>query len=251
MVKKVKKIKKYKNEKVKKTNSFKFGRNLGSFLIILLGLVFLFFAVFIPYSYITVYNENKVDIFTDQSDYKEYLENMEKKSDNTKVYKDIQIVNGRDFDLFDINFYATVINPEANKMNFSLEIKWNKNTSKLNEKESLKPIRDNKTVRAVVGVDCNWVSCDSSPSAKSLMVTNSPETDKNKTTFFLTGIPKFPQKANTWPIRVNVSAPNAYIFLTFAYDDNKVGEVHEAYILKYTFDDYYDEKLTNGAFPTK
>ena len=256
MVKKVEKIKKQGKNPEKNKSGFKFGRNLGSFLIIIFSLVLLFFMIFIPYSYISVYNKNKVEPFANQSVYTDYQANVEKNApDREIVYKDVKRMNARDFDVFTLDFVCTNINPESHKMSFKLNINWNENTSKLSTNESLLPVSKNSssTVTAVVGVASEWVKFETYASQRTLKVTNANK-DKDKAataTFSLTGIEDYPLKANTWPVKINVSSPNAYLFLSFAYKDNKKGEIHEAYILEFSFDDYYSAKGTNGAFPNK
>ena len=67
---------------------------------------------------------------------------------------------------------------------------------------------------------------------------NSP----SKNTFSISNIPDFPAKANTWPIKVKVSAPTIYLYLSYEYTEDAITKT-KTYILKYS----YKELMTSDT----
>lgn len=225
-----------KEKKEKNPSGFKFGRNLGSLLIVMGGLFLLFLIVFIPYSYISTYNNNKVSMFKGET------------APTDLVMTNVKRIDADKFDLLDIDFSATEFNQKGDTVKFSLKIKWNENTTKLTDK--FKPFANNSkyNVIAYVGLGANWVDYEAYSAKTSITLTNE-NINNNPVSKTITlsnkDIEKFPMKANTWPVKVTVDAPNAYLYLYFNYDKN--GKTHtNVYILEYTYDEYHTSDTVGG-----
>ena len=241
-VNKVNKIKNNNKNKNKTEKKFKFGRNLGTLLIIIGGALVLFLLVFTPYSYITTAKNNDVTSYISGSP-------------NISVSGEDNVtrMKGSDFDLFDIDFYCTNWNIDEDQAKFHLGIKWNDNTSKLNNKETLLQLdssnSNNYTVRTGICLAADWVGYCEYSTTKEFAVTNS-KTVQTYSSYRISGIEQFPSKANTWPFKVNVETPNAYVYIYFGYYDttnpNNLKKVWKTYILEYTYDEYHTSKTQGG-----
>ena len=51
-------------------------------------------------------------------------------------------------------------------------------------------------------------------------------------------------KANTWPVKVKVKAPDAYLFIAFYYCTNGEYKLQQ-YVLHYTYNEYTKNDFNN------
>ncbi|MGM9969908.1 MAG: hypothetical protein ACI35S_05885 [Anaeroplasma sp.] len=227
-VKKINKIEKSNNEE--KKHKFKFGRNLGSLLIIIIGVIVIFFSIYIPSSYISVGKAGDVTPFVSGSTPITNLDNVIK-------------MDADKFDLFDIDFYATKYDTDADKITFSINFKWTDNTSELCDHFNPFSNSNSYNIKAYICLASDWVGFTSYSTVLQYEFTK--KTNVSNRTSTLTGIKQFPQKVNTFPIKVKVEAPDTYLYLNFKYD--KGGKtIDNSYILKYTYNDYHTDKTIGG-----
>ena len=143
-----------KNENKVKTG-FHLGRNLGTILIIVFGLLVVGLLVFIPSTYITAkvtstpYETNATDTMKQKvglsaESYTTVVDgtNTTTSSILKTMRNDATVMNGKDFNLFDFTFYATKYNQDYGKtksddkglsygrVDFYTSFKWNANTAK-------------------------------------------------------------------------------------------------------------------------
>ena len=257
MVRKNEKSKNVNSNKEKKQGGFKFGRNLGSFLIIIASLVLLFLLIAIPYSYISTASLNKAKVFEGQSIYTEYMEKYnayKDKPNSTITYKPVRFTKANKFDAFDLRLeckeYIHDYRDDKGKVTFDLSVKWNEATTAMAEQNKLNPIPGSSynTVNTAVALASDWVKFSGYSYERGLRV----EYDKEAaigTNYVITDVPKYPLFAKTWPIKVKVPTPTAYVFLSFSYSSNK-GTINEAYVVEFSYNQYMTDS-TVGAIPNK
>ena len=128
-----------------------------------------------------------------------------------------------------------------------------KYTSKLNNKETLLQLdsssSNNYTVRTAICLAADWVGYCQYSTTKEFAVTNN-KAAQTYSSYRISGIEQFPAKANTWPFKVNVETPNAYVYVYFGYYDttnpNNLKKVWKTYILEYTYDEYHTSATQGG-----
>lgn len=234
---------KKKNEK--DPNKFHLGRNTGTALIfggILIGLVLIYVVLWSTCigksSYLKVYNKNKVTA------YKE-------------TYPDAIHKEASSFNELDVDFYCTSFDSkEAHKATFKVCIKSNKNTkdlipitSSLDHNETSTATSSSlKVAYAGICLAANWVSFEKSTSlvgfSKDYVTKNEKSSSINTLTVNLDSDQVFPMKANTWPVKVKVNAPDAYLFIAFYYCTNGEYKLQQ-YVLHYTYNEYTKNDFNN------
>ena len=214
----------------KEKKGFKFGRNSGTLLLIIGGLILLFLLISIPYGYISEGNKNDITPYKSKAE----TINIEK----------AKRMKGSSFKEMDVEFYCSKYDVEGNTATFSLNIIWNENTSNLSDNsEKLEIVSGSNTVEAYVALCADWVSFETYSTSQKFKV--APEHTALPKTVSLTGINHFPKYAKTWPIAVKVDTPNAYVYLRYTYLDSG-NRITKIYILEYTYNDYHTDKTIGG-----
>ena len=196
-----------------KKTGFHFGRNLGTILIVLIGLALVALLVYIPSTYLTAKStstpfesnvtdtmKQKVGLTADT-----YTTVISSTSTQTSSYKksmrdDAKIMNGKDFNLFDFEFYATKYNQEYGKtksddkglnygrVDFYTSFKWNENTENICPSGSFDNLPVSSTsssissynIYAYVCLAADWVKYDNKPFAQYSSYVNVTFTRKEK-----------------------------------------------------------------------
>ncbi len=257
-----------KNNNENSTKKFKFGRNPLSLIIIILAIVIIFFAIYIPSSYIGVYNSNHVTAF----------ESSLPESDNYKIEqtkeRNVQRIKAKDFDVLDLNFRATSYSMKKDShdatknpsVSFKLSMYWTDKTTELFGDHFLGinydgevAINNTQTIRMAVCLAtpewigyCNYSSDTIRPfSNKYVKSAESSKDQPSESSYTINGNissddkaknQTFPATANTWPVKVSVDNPNAYLFIQFFYPKDGVKE--QIYIIEYTYDEYVNSDTT-------
>ena len=249
------------NEELTKSK-FKFGRNPLSFIIIIVSLAIIVFAIVVINSYsdtwkknnvtpfVTKYEANDRDSVDQAANRKIRLGNLPTDSyttsgegfkipdaDNANVVKRM---NGKDFDALDFKINCNGSgkwNVEANSVEFTMTFKWNENTSA--RAKVLKPYRNESNVKYGLCLAADWVGfCQYSSSISAISLKSTDESDRT-VKMSVKGISYFPISAKTIPFPVKVNTPDLFVFIQFQYEtDGVVGAKTETYILKYTYKEY-------------
>ena len=283
-----------KKENEKKTG-FHLGRNLGTILIIVFGLALIAFLVYIPSTYITA-KVTSTPFETNVTDTMKQKVGLAAESTTTVVdgtttatsailksmRNDAKVINGKDFNLFDFEFYATKYNQDHGKtksddkglsygrVDFYTSFTWNKNTEQICPSGSFENLPVSSTsssissynIYAYVCLATDWVKYDDKAFAQYSSYVNltfkNTETETSTEEAkaykaivptsqpYVNGISIFPYSASTWPFAVKKRCPDAYVYLYFiAKDGNNVKHTYR-YILKYTYDEYHTDATVGG-----
>lgn len=200
------------------------GRNLFTLVIFLPITILLLLIVFVAINYISVYNSSKIQPFLDKTVDTEFTESDYK-------INDLKRMKAKDFDDFGIVFTCTSYSEDENNVKFTLGTYKNENSVEIIE-----------TMKANVCVAANWISFVAYGSKTTTLKLNDDKdkveaSSANRKTFTVS-VPSdtFPSKANTWPVKINVSQPKYYVYLEWQhYVDGKA--VTEAVVLEYNYDD--------------
>ena len=246
-----KKLNNKKEKKQKDPNKFHLGRNLGTYLICLAGLIFIGFLVLVLFatligetSYLQVYNKNKVNPYQDD--------------DHKELIVEPTYYEAKDYDLFDISLVAESVDThDAHKIAFELKMVKNEATP------DLVPLRYStsggfeavatSSYRAYVSlcVAADWVGvCQYSSSytyiTQSKLDSTLENTSHTHINVTLKSEQVFPMKTNNWPVPVTIKTPDAYLLIAYMELVNGANVV-KFDILHYTYDDYYEAGTTTPA----
>lgn len=218
-------------------------------LIVIVAAIILVPIIYSGTTYIKAWNTNKKTPFaptvTESTDESSSTTTTETPRISGLILDDVQRIDNKDFNLFDITFQATSYNDrEADKVqqvSFSIVIKKNDNTP-TNMVETSNS--SNCLVSTGLVLCANWISLESYQSSLSNFsesyLTNG--TSRNVTLACTT---QFPAKADTWPVKVTVDSPDCYMYLYFRTQENGKYK-NNSYILKYTYDEYMTESTQGG-----
>lgn len=244
---KAKKVNDNKKKKAPKDpNKFHLGRNLGTYLIMIggiLGVLLIAAGIVLFVNFITVTNGNKVYPYQDE-DHQELITNP-------------IFVESKDFTLFDVKLEAVSIDThDAKKATFELSVVQNEETPALiplrYQSNAFSKVSDS-TYRAYasiclaadkVGV-CNYSSSYSYITKSAIESTFENTTKKTISVSFKDG-ETFPMKAEGSIIPVTVNTPEAYVLLVFLTEE-KGNEVLSFYVIHFSYDEYFVAGKTSPA----
>ena len=235
-----------KKKEPKDPNKFHLGRNLGTYLIMIggiIGLLLIIGAIVLTVQFIKVNTGNKVYPYQDE--------------DHQELIIDPVFVEYKDFQLFDVKLEAVSMDThDAKKATFDLYVIKNENTPELipirYSSNTFTKVADS-TYRAYasicvaadkVGV-CNYSSSYSYITKSSIESTFENTTKKTISVSFKDG-EEFPMKAEGSLIPVTVNTPEAYVLLVFLTEE-KGNEVLNFYVIHFSYDDYYVTGKTSPA----
>lgn len=189
-------------------------------MILIGGIILLFFVIAIPVVYIKEYNANKVIPF--ESDIKEI------------PAKDI--IRGDKNTIKDFNFviWCKNYNNETGTASFRAIAYENENTrSKINVVNK---------INIKLGIYSNWVKTEKSTSSYSRLIAPGPKNALNSSRYYadytLSGLPTLPKKGG--PPFIKINKLPLYAYVTYTTTENGT-ETLNRYILKYEYEDYVIE----------
>lgn len=199
-----------------------FGRNLFTLIFAIVVLLVLVLGISITMSYVTTNNANKITPFVDKNTTEQFTEGTY----NT----DAKRINGKDFDEFGLIFKCNQYLDEDSKKTATYELRVFKT-------EDTKNITG--SITANVCLAANWVGYASyATKSTSVKIAADEETALGSTayrkTFTLSSLDDYPAKANTWPIKITVSEPTIYLYISYDYYENGKAKT-DTYILKYSY----------------
>lgn len=242
-----------------------FGRNIFTFVFIAVCIVVLFFIFYIPYSYISTYVKTKPTPFDSN-----VSDTMKKNVGLTAASGEEEIkakmtdgatsLKGKDFKDLDLKFYAKTYDQEKGTVVFSATLNWNEETTKLVGDGSLKNLTSSYNLYMYVSIASAWVTAHDEPFAQysSLQQFNisKPTGDNTKGTTYARSsisvgeLDHFPSKTNIWtdtfPTRVTVLAPTAYVYLYFVIENSNKTTTEKRYILEYDYSEYHTSETVGG-----
>ena len=209
-------------------------------LITLLSLIVLIPIIYSGVTYIKAWNKNAVPFepTVEESDSTTSTteSTTEEKKTTPKIsgvdLTDVERMNNEDFNLFDVTFVATSYNDRENEsthsVTFSITIKKNDNTP-----STLTTVESSSSYMMKTGVclQANWIGFESYQSSLTSWTDSYLENGTSKTASVSCNT-QFPAKAETWPIKVTVDSPTAYLYILFRTQENGKYVIHP-YILKY------------------
>lgn len=208
-----------KNEKrTKKEHKFHFPkRNLKNFLILVIGVIVIFFAIAIPVQYVSVYNDNKVTPFAST------IESVG--ADN------IQYGNSSTITDFTFKMTCTNYNDTSGTASFKFYAYKNDKTTDAN-------ILTNN-YKVTLAMCSNWIKVDrSSTERSSTIAADETEALKSSTyykTVSISSLPDLPKKGSLPFIKIDTIP--LYVYVTYSTVKNGKETVHR-YILEYPYSEY-------------
>lgn len=217
-------------------------------LIFVIAAIILVPIIYSGTTYIKAWNTNKVTPYSptiSESDNSGSTTTTETPKISGLILDDVKRIDNKDFNLFDVNFQATSYNDRESdgvqKVEFSLVIKKNDNTPKTLTNTSS---TSSYLLQAGACLCANWVGLNSYTSSLS-GYSDSYLTNGTSRTLSVACKTQFPAKADTWPVKVTVEAPECYLYLYFRTQEN--GKyVNNSYILKYTYDEFMTSTTKGG-----
>lgn len=209
-----------KNKKKKKFQAPK--RSGLTYLILVGGLIVLLLAIFIPLSYVTEYNENKVIPFAE--DLNIHIDHEHEGEDEEPIdYKKAKLSEITDFNLV---IKCSEYKDKAGSVTFSYYVYKNDNTNTLNV----------KNVKIKLAMCSNWIGLNQASSSRTLTMYETEEKGKSGArTLTLNSIPDLPVKGNL-PF-INIETINLYVLLT--YDTTVSGNTKtNYYVLTIPYSEY-------------
>ncbi len=203
-----------------------FGRNIFTLFILIPILFVVIFCIFIIVNYVSVYNSNKLEAFKDK--------NIEEQYDSSSYNQEPTRMKGSQFDEYGIIFKCVEYNEDKKTANYELRVYKNENSKDLS-----------KNITANVCLTADWIGFVSyATKTTSLRLADDKSTAEGsvtyRKTFSISNIVDFPQKADTWPVKVTVNEPNIYLYLEFTYQENGKAKT-DAYVLEYSYQDLLPE----------
>ncbi len=220
-------------------------------LISILSLIVLLPIIYSGVTYIKAWSNNKKVPFAPTVTVSETTDSSTTTSTTTETPKisglkldDAKRIDNKDFNLFDITFYATEYNDRENEKQqvvFSMSLKRNENTpTTLVESAS----GQTSLVQTGICLVANWIEFESYQSSLSSF-TNSYLENNTSRTVTINCKTQFPAKAETWPIKVTVDSPDCYVYVYFRTQES--GKyIDNSYILKYSYEEYVTKQTQGG-----
>ena len=213
-------------------------------LISVIALIILLPLIYSGVTYITAWNNNQVTPYAPTITTNDDGSTTETAKISDIVLNDKTVrMDGKDFNLFDINFEATYYNDREDEHGTDTQtIKYSvKITKNDNSPSTIIPISTSSSYyfKSAVAICSNWIGLDTYSTS---LTSFAFETTKSISVKCTT---QFPAKANTWPVPVVVESPDCYLYLYFQTQENGKTVVN-TYILKYTYQEYMTENTTGG-----
>lgn len=158
----------------------------------------------------------------------------------------VKRMDNKDFDLFNITFQATNYNDrlDEGKQNVTFKVVIERNE----KSPTLTYVDSGSTYLMKTGVclHADWIAFESYQSSLSTYTdTYLKAGNTGKTNINISCKTQFPAKADTWPVKVTVDSPDAYLYILYKTQENGVTTVN-SYILKYTYEEYMTSTTTGG-----
>ncbi|MBQ9124998.1 MAG: hypothetical protein IJY14_04815 [Acholeplasmatales bacterium] len=194
-----------------------FGRNLFTLSLILGVLLILILGGIIIDSYYGTYKDNDVTAFES---------NSEEIPDGITL-ENVKRMNAKDFDKLNIKFSISEVVSKRD-ITFKLGIQKNENDTYEYSKAT-----------AAVCISADWVGYTDYSNKATFTIRNYGNTLTYSYNLKLYDIPSFPQKANTWPVKVEVEKTDLQfsLFISYSYKNEYLTNVTESYILEYSYSD--------------
>ncbi len=204
-----------------------FGRNLFTLLVILPIVIIVVLGIFITINYISAYNSAKISPFIDKT-------SSEKFPEGTYETNGVKTLKENEFNDFGVIFKCTNYNEDAKTATYELRTYENDNTPKLTGE-----------ITANICLTANWINFVTygSKSSTIKMAQNKEKAEESavyRKTFTVKDLVDLPAKSKTWPVKITVSEPLIYLYLSYTYQENGKSKT-EAVILKYTYSDLQPE----------
>ena len=244
---KPKKLNKQKTKKDKDPNKFHFGWNTGTYLIIIggiVGLVLIYlifhFTLISSDSYYRAYHDNFITPFTDKED-------TEEENKKYTAYEGYTLVEAKDFDKLNVDFYCKSFDSkDAKKAEFKVALQTNENTGSLGLIDANFNIPKNSSgsykVYARICLANNWINYEQYSSAIGYDESSLNNNNVKTINVILSDL-EFPAKTKTWPVPIEVSWPDAYLFIIY-YNQGKT--TPEKYVIHYTPEDFIVKQKTES-----
>ena len=221
-------------------------------LISLLVLLILTPIIYSGVTYIKAWNKNVVPFepTVEESTDSTTTTSTEEKKTTPKItgvdLTNVKRMDNKDFNLFNITFQATNYNDRTDEgkqnVTFKIVIERNENSPTLTYVDS----GSTYLMKTGVCLHADWIAFESYQSSLSTYTdTYLKAGNTGKPTFSVPCKTQFPAKADTWPVKVTVDSPDAYLYILYKTQENGVTTVN-SYILKYTYEEYMTSSTTGG-----